>query len=187
LLFTILFCAGRHVIGAGKIIKFINLKKRFMKKQSLFKRALYVSLLLGVVLIMSCNKDDDNPDNRPYTVTGDANGAQMVPAVSGTGTGTFNGTYDPASGTLTYTSNWNGLTGAPTSGGFYNGASGSAGTAAGSPWTIPANSTGTGTYSGTMQLTGEQASQMLGGNWYYSYGTGTNPGGEVRGQMSATR
>jgi hypothetical protein len=146
------------------------------------------TIAISSFMLASCDKDDDNQvDNRPYTISGNASGSQMVPSVAGTGTGTITGSYDPATNQLTYTSNWNGLTGAPTSGGFYNGASGAAGTAIGDPWTFDAGATGTGSNTGTMTLTSEQASQLTGGNWYYSYGTSTNPGGEVRGQISATR
>jgi hypothetical protein len=110
-----------------------------------------------------------------------------VPAVSGTGTGTITGTYDPNTQLFTYTTNWNGLTGAPTSGGFYSGASGTTGTAVGTPWTFASGTTGTGTQSGTMTLTSAQAAQLTSGGWYYSYGTTAHPGGEVRGQITATQ
>jgi hypothetical protein len=140
--------------------------------------------------VMSCNDDDNGNDQanmQPYTISGDASGSQMVPAVSGTGTGTISGTYDPKTRQLNYTSNWNGLTGAPTSAGFYSGASGSAGTAVGTPWTIASGSTETGSLNGTMTLTEDQAKQFTNGGWYYSYGTSTNPTGEVRGQITATQ
>jgi hypothetical protein len=88
---------------------------------------------------------------------------------------------------MTYTSNWSGLTGAPTTGGFYTGASGITGVAVGTPWTFESNATGTGNTSGTMMLTSDQATQLLNGNWYYSYGTTTNPNGEIRGQITAAR
>ncbi|MGN6249717.1 MAG: CHRD domain-containing protein [Ginsengibacter sp.] len=143
-------------------------------------------VLFGMVALNSCKKKSTT-DNRPYTLKGDAAGSQVVPPVTGNGTGTFNGTYDPSTHTMTYTTNWTGLSGGATSGGFYTGASGSAGTAVGDPWTLPADSTGAGTYSGTMTLTDEQASQLTSGNWYYSYGTVANPGGEIRGQITATR
>jgi hypothetical protein len=151
--------------------------------------AICLSFVVFTGVFSSCDDDDNNStsNNSPYTISGNASGSQVVPAVSGSGTGTISGTYDPASRKLTYTSNWNGLTGAPSSGGFYSGASGASGTAMGTPWTIASGSTGTGSTSGTTTLTSEQASDFLGGNWYYSYGTSTNPNGEVRGQISATR
>jgi hypothetical protein len=147
-----------------------------------------VMVLLSFCLMTACD-DDDDPKSTPrtYTLSGDANGSQMVPSVTGTGTGTFTGTYNPETRVMNYTTNWNGLTGAPTSGGFYGGAAGSNGSAIGSPWTIPAGSTGTGTMSGTMTLTADQATQLTGGNMYYTMGTDANPGGEMRGQITATQ
>lgn len=154
-----------------------------------FRPLLFASMLMGLFLVSSCDKDDDDDmvDNRPYTISGNASGAQMVPAVTGTGTGTITGSYNPEDRTLTYTSNWTGLTGMPTSGGFYTGASGTSGTAVGSAWTLPTDATVTGSYNGTMTLTQEEANQLLSGNWYYSYGTTANSTGEVRGQITATR
>jgi hypothetical protein len=146
-----------------------------------------VAFIFVALLSAGCKKDSATPTNASYNISGNANGSQVVPAVSGSGTGTITGTYNPNTRLLTYTSNWNGLTGAPTSGGFYTGASGSSGTAMGTPWTIASGSTGTGTTTGTMTLTEAQASSLMNGNVYYSYGTTANPGGEVRGQVTASR
>jgi hypothetical protein len=146
--------------------------------------------VLSSLTLNSCDKDDDdnnNNNNRAYTISGNASGSQMVPSVAGSGTGTISGTYDPNTRMFNYTTNWSGLTGAPTSGGFYSGNSGVAGTAVGTPWTFASGTTATGTQSGSMTLTQDQANQMLGGGWYYSLGTATNTNGEVRGQISATR
>lgn len=143
--------------------------------------------VMSVAVFSSCNKDDDNPDNnRTYSISGNASGNQMVPAVTGTGTGSISGTYDPNTMVLNYTTNWNGLTGAPTSGAFYSGASGVNGTMVGSNWAMGTGLTPTGSYSGQMTLTADQASQLTSGNWYYTMGTATNTTGEVRGQITAT-
>ncbi len=146
------------------------------------------TLLLGLGVFSSCdNDDDDDLDNRPYTVTGNATSAQMVPAGTATGTGTFTGTYNPANRQMTYTTGWTGLTGAPTGGGFYIGASGVSGTAFGDPWAFDGSATGTGTRTGTITLTEAQWSQLSSGSMYYSYNTGANTSGEIRGQLTATR
>lgn len=137
------------------------------------------------ITIAGCSKDDDNRVS--YTISGNANGAQMVPSVSGNGTATMTGTYDPNTRIMTYTTNWVGMSGAPTSGGFFTGASGAVGTAITPGWTIGTDWTGTGTASGSVVLTADQASQLTSGNMYYSIGTATNAGGEVRGQLTATR
>ena len=145
-------------------------------------------VFVSAFVFTACDKDDDvDNNNGNYTISSNASGSQMVPAVSGNGTGSMTGSYDPNTRMLTYTTNWSNLSGAPTSGGFYNGASGTAGTAVGSPWTMGSGLTANGTYSGSMTLTEDQASQLTGGNWYYSLGTAANSGGEIRGQLSATR
>lgn len=158
-----------------------------LKKFSVSFVALFISVFLISAVISGCKKDKNNTNNTPYTLSGNASGSQVVPSVTGNGAGTFTGTYDPATNKMNYTVNWNNLTGAPTSGGFYNGASGAAGTAMGDPWTMGADWTGTGTYSGNMTLTQDQANQLINGNTYWTMGTAANTGGEIRGQISATR
>jgi hypothetical protein len=167
-----------------KSLKFVNMKTR---KGFLNVVVASAMLLTCAGALTSCDKDDDDNTQRSYNVTGNGNGSQVVPSVSGTSTGTFTGTYNPNTMMFSYTSNYNGLTGAPTSGGFYSGASGTTGTAMGTPWTFAAGSTGTGSYTGSMTLTQAQADQLLAGNWYYSYGTTAHTGGEVRGQLTAVQ
>lgn len=145
------------------------------------------AVVMGAMLLVSCKKDK-NENNNPssYTVSGNASGSQMVPSVSGNGTATINGTYDPNTRVLTYTTNWTGLSGAPTSGGFYSGASGTNGTLVGSNWTLGSGLSSAGTFSGQTTLTADQATQLTSGNWYYTLGTASNANGEVRGQITAT-
>lgn len=157
-------------------------------KVSKFRNFMMVaSVALLSVFAVSCDKDndDDNFNNRVYTVSGNAAGNQVVPAAVGAGNGTMSGTYNAANNTLTYNSTWNGLSGAPTTGNFYRGTAGMNGTAAGTDWTFPGGTTATGTRSGTMTLTDAQEADFISGQWYYSFGTTVNPNGEVRGQMTA--
>jgi hypothetical protein len=145
--------------------------------------------LMSVFALTSCDKNDnkDNTNNTPYTVSGNASGSQMVPTVSGNGTAAINGTYNPANMTLTYTTSWSNLSGAPTSAGFYSGATGTNGTAMGSNWSLGTGLTGTGTFTSSMVLTQDQANQLTSGGWYYTLGTANHSGGEVRGQIAASR
>lgn len=160
------------------------MKTSFVKQWMLIASVALVSL----AGFSSCdNDDDDDFDNRTYTISGTANGAQVVPSVSGTAAGTITGTYDPSTRMLSYTSTWTGLSGAPSSAGFYSGATGVNGTAVGSTWTLGSGTTGTGTFTGTTTLSSEEAAQLLAGNMYYSYSTATNGTGEIRGQITATR
>jgi hypothetical protein len=149
----------------------------------------FCCVAIATSTLVACDKDDDDDDNNQagiYTLSGNASGAQMVPSVTGNGTGTITGTYNSNTRALNYTSNWNGLSGAPTSGGFYGGATGVNGSAIGSPWNLGTNPLATGNVSGNMTLTDAQATDLMNGNWYYSMGTGTNTNGEIRGQMTAT-
>jgi hypothetical protein len=165
-----------------------HIKNKTMETGKL-RRMMAIGAIVACFALASCDKNDDdnNNNNRSYTISGNASGSQMVPSVAGNGSGTISGTYDPNTRMLTYNSGWSGLTGAPTSAGFYTGATGVSGSAVGSPWTLGSNLTGTGTFSGSTTLTTEQADQLTSGNMYYSYGTAANSGGEVRGQITATR
>jgi hypothetical protein len=159
-----------------------------MKNRKLTKIGMLMFMIAGGLLVSQCKSSDSTPSNNaPFTISGTASGAQEVPAVSGTATGSIQGTYNPSTRTFSYTSSWTGLTGAPTSGGFYAGASGVNGVAVGTPFTFGVSPTGTGSTSGTMTLTTEQASQLTAGGWYYNYGTAAHSSGEIRGQITAMR
>lgn len=161
------------------------MKKAFSASKKFFLVASVA--VMSAAFLSSCDKKEDNPNNnKTYSISGNASGSQMVPSVSGNGSGTITGTYNPNTMVLSYTTNWNGLSGAPTSGGFYTGASGANGTLVGSSWNLGTGLTSTGSTSGQMTLTADQASQLTSGNWYYTLGTANNTNGEVRGQITAT-
>jgi hypothetical protein len=161
-----------------------------MKNMNLFKGKFFAVAMFAfasVLLLASCSKDNDPIENTTtYSISGNASGSQMVPAVQGNGTATISGTYNPGTRTLTYTTNWDNLTGGPTMGGFYTGAAGQAGTAVGTAWNLGTTPGVTGTATGTMVLTEAQQASLLNGGWYYTLGTATNVNGEVRGQITAT-
>lgn len=144
-----------------------------------------IFLIASISLFAACHKSHETTDNLPYTISGNADGNQVVPPVSDTGRATITGTYNPANRELQYTSNWMGLSGPPTSAGFYNGSAGASGTAVGAAWTLSTDATGTTT--GKITLTDAQAEELLKGNFYYTYGTELYPAGEVRGQITAVR
>jgi hypothetical protein len=161
-----------------------------MKKTSRLSGKLMAAAFaaLSVFAFSSCSKDLGETDDRgiTYTISGNASGSQMVPAVTGTGSANIAGTYNTSTNQLMYTSTWTGLTGGPNSAGFYMGATGQAGTMVGSAWTLGTNTTAAGTFSGNMTLTEAQEADLLAGRWYYTLGTTTNASGEVRGQIMAT-
>ena|ERR1043165_5610964 len=152
------------------------------------KSILFASTLaFGSIVFNGCNKDDDdNNTDKMYTISGTANGSQMSPSVTGTGTADITGTYSAKTNVLTYTSTWTGLTGAPTSAAFYSGTSGVNGAIVGSSWALGSGLTGTGTFSGTITLTDAEETQLLAGGLYYTYNTTAHASGEVRGQITAS-
>lgn len=159
--------------------KVFGVSKRFLLITS--------TIVLSALILSGCDKDDDdNNKTTTYTISGNANGNQMVPPVTGNGTATITGTYNADTRVLTYTTNWTGLSGAPTSAGFYSGASGANGTLVGSNWNLGTGLDSAGTFSGQTTLTNDEANQLINGGWYYSLGTATNANGEVRGQITAT-
>lgn len=157
----------------------------------LAKRFLFVpvTLLLGAFLFTACHKDSNDkntPANKTYTISGSANGSQVVPALTDSGSGSISGTYSSSTGQLITTTTWSNLTGAPTIGGYYTGAMGVNGTLIGSAWALGSGLSGTGSFADTTTLTADQATQLTSGNWYYLLGTAANPTGEIRGQITAT-
>jgi CHRD domain len=95
------------------------------------------------------------------------------------GTGTAEVTYDTASKTLTWTINFDGLTGPATMAHFHGPAA--PGANAGVVLMIGTNPTSPATGSAT--LTDAQAADLQAGRWYINIHTSANRGGEIRGQV----
>jgi hypothetical protein len=144
-----------------------------------------VSFVLSAT-VTSCDKDDDKPVSNKYTVSGNATGAQEVPAVASNGTGSITATYDADANTLTYTITWANLNDVVNNMHFHGPADPtiSAGVAINIPgWTAAK----AGTVSNTADLTETQEAQLLGGMWYYNIHTPFKSSGEIRGNLTAVR
>jgi hypothetical protein len=156
-----------------------------MTKGKTFSRLFLVASLLLTLGAVSCNKNnDDKKEEDKFTITGNANGAQEVPAVTTSGTGTITATYDAEHNTLEYTITWTGLSGTVNNMHFHGPADPtiSAGVQiAITGWpTTPA-----GTVSGTATLTEAQEADLLSGKWYYNIHTSFKSSGEIRGNLTA--
>lgn len=145
--------------------------------------------VFAAVVFTSCDKnnDDDNKTEDSYKISGTASGAneRPDPVISTTATGTLTGKYNTESKMLDYTITWTGLTAAASAMHFHGPASteeaaGVQVAIAGFPQEM------SGTVSGMATLTPEQETQLLGGKLYYNIHTANNPGGEIRGQVTAT-
>jgi CHRD domain len=109
-------------------------------------------------------------------------GAQQVPPVQTSATGTADLSYDPVTRVVTWNVTCSGLSGPPTMAHFHGpAAAGKNGpvviwlTEKGKPAATPIK--------GEATLTAEQAQQFNAGEWYINVHTQANPGGEVRGQV----
>jgi hypothetical protein len=127
-----------------------------------------------------------------FTISALLDGLQEVPAVVTPGTGTLTGTYDDATNLLTWSGSFSDLIGTTTDAHFHGPALPGVGagvqvhiTAGGGGDIFPIGVTA-GSFSGSATLSATQETQLLGGLWYINIHSTFRPGGEIRGQVSAT-
>ena len=143
--------------------------------------------LMAICFNPGCKKDDTPPVvDHDYTLSGNASSAQEVPTNTSTGTGSITGTYNDETNILNYSVTWTGLTGNVNAAHFHGPALPGVSANVIVPFTI-ANNASTGNLSGTATLTDAQETDFLAGKWYYNLHTTANPGGEIRGQVTAIK
>ena len=154
-------------------------------KTRLFSRGLLVALFASASLfLVSCDKDDDDNDDVMFDISGNATGAQEVPAVNTTATGTLVGTYNRNTNVLTYNISWVGLSGNVTVAHFHGPADN--GESASPLIDLVVSTNGlSGNITGSATLTDEVEDYLLDGKLYYNLHTVLNPNGEIRGQVNA--
>jgi hypothetical protein len=154
-----------------------------MKKRNLCSA--FTIIFLVTIILSGCKKDDNKAVEDKFTISGNANGATEVPAVTTNATGIITGKYDREHKTLDYTITWTGLSGTVTNMHFHGPADAtiSAGVQIGiTGW--PATTSGS--VSGTATLTDTQEADLLAGKWYYNIHTTFKGSGEIRGNITAT-
>lgn len=145
-------------------------------------------LLLSSFILSGCKKDKtDEPVNLIKKATIQLSGAQEVPAVSTTGTGTAEISYDPSMKMITYKITWQlGNASATTTNMHFHGSdTGSDTVSSGVALAITGFSTGSsGTLNGmSVALTDAQETQLLAGKWYVNIHSSTFGSGELRGNI----
>lgn len=162
-----------------EIIFKILLKITFMKK------SLLCSLLAISALTFSCKKDEVVVEaDKIYQVSASLSGANEVPAVISSATGTTTGTYNQTTKILSIRTTYTGLV--PTVAHIHTQA-------------VPTNATRTGgvtfdfgigaalaspiIYPVPTPLTAAQEANLLNGIMYVNIHTAANPGGEIRGNL----
>jgi CHRD domain len=109
-------------------------------------------------------------------------GAQSVPPVETSGTGTAELTYDPSTRVVTWNIPFSGLSSPTTMAHFH----GPAKQGANGPVVIWLSTQGkppASPITGQATLTPEQAQQFIAGEWYVNVHTQSHPAGEIRGQV----
>jgi CHRD domain len=145
---------------------------------------LAAALLAGSAFITSC--DDDEETNDMFTISGTANGANEVPPVTTSASGSVSGTYNRSTNLLTYNVAWTDLSGVATAAHFHGPAL--VGETAPPVIAITLTTPGiSGNVSGSATLTDAQESDLLEGKWYFNVHTAANPDGEIRTQVSTSR
>jgi CHRD domain len=146
---------------------------------------------LGLVLVVSLTACPTTPVTT--TFEGTLSGANEVPALTVTGTGTVTATLDIATSRITLTGNYSGLTGAPTVAHIHGPAAAGASALPICNLTPSDGATaGTGTVSSLgaatnpcsdYPWTAQNISDLNAGNMYVNIHTSANKGGEIRAQL----
>jgi hypothetical protein len=113
----------------------------------------------------------------------DLKGSTEVPPNTTAGTGSVTATFDPATKELTWSGTYSGLTGPATAAHFHGPAE--AGKNAGvAVWISDKGKPLDSPFKGSATLTDAQVSDLTAGLWYANIHTASNPGGELRGQIT---
>lgn len=109
-------------------------------------------------------------------------GAQCVPPVDTTGSGTAELTYDPATRVVTWNISYSGLS-SPSTMAHFHGPAMKGKNAPPVIWLSTQGSPPANPIKGTATLTPDQAKQFSAGEWYVNIHSQSHPAGEIRGQV----
>lgn len=158
-----------------------------MKKSILINCFPITLSMIMLIAFTGCKKDKEEPVSLIKKVTVQLSGAQEVPAVTSSGSGTAEISYDPTLKMITYKITWQlGNPSATTSNMHFHGSdNGSDAVSSGVAIGITGFATGSsGTLSGTtIALTDVQEAQLLAGKWYVNIHSSTVGSGELRGNI----
>jgi hypothetical protein len=119
----------------------------------------------------------------PVSFTVPLSGAQQVPPVQTSGSGTADLTFDPSTRVVTWSITYSGLSSAVTMAHFH----GPAAAGKNAPvviWLTKRGSPVTSPITGKATLSPAQAREFIAGDWYINMHTSDHPAGEIRGQVT---
>jgi hypothetical protein len=141
-----------------------------------FQRSLFpYAIILGVAWVGAAQAD-------PVSFQVLLSGAQCVPPVDTTGSGTADLTYDPATRIVAWKIPYSGLS-SPSTMAHFHGPAKQGQNAPPVIWLSTQGSPPANPMTGSATLTPEQAQQFSAGEWYVNVHTQSHPAGEIRGQV----
>ena len=136
-------------------------------------------LLAAAVSIAGCSWMPGMSDT--MSMKNALSGAQEVPPVTTSGSGSVDSTFDKSTNTLTWTVTYSGLSGPVTAGHIHGPAPAGANAGVVIPFTGDLSSP----IRGKATLTAAQVADLTAGRYYVNLHTAKHPGGEIRGQLTA--
>ena len=146
-----------------------------------YRTVMQSTLLAAAVTLSGCAWMSSMTGSDSVSTKNQLTGAQEVPPVTTSGTGTADTTFDKSTNVLTWTVTYSGLSGPLTAGHFHGPAAAGANAGVVVPFTGDLSSP----IRGKATLTAAQAADLTAGRWYVNLHTAKNPGGEIRGQVTA--
>ena len=146
-----------------------------------YRLAIRAALLAGVVGFAACSSMPGMSSSNMMTMKNALTGAQEVPAVQTSGSGSVDSSFDKSSKTLSWTVTYSGLSGPVTAGHIHGPAAPGANAGVVIPFTGDLSSP----IKGKATLTDAQVADLMAGRYYVNLHTAKNPGGEVRAQLTA--
>lgn len=138
-----------------------------------------LGLALCLFTVTSCDDDDDNDIMEDFS--GTFSGANEVPAVSTTATGTLSGTYNRNTKVLTLNMTYSGLSSAATMWHVHKGAVGVSGDPVEG---LDFGTLGASPFSWSDTLTTAQETDLMNDLYYVNIHTTDHPAGEIRAQLN---
>ena len=137
--------------------------------------------IAAAVAITGCGMMERQAQSSMVAFTTQLRASNEVPSNASQGTGSVDAVFNKDTNLLRWKANYAGLTGPATAAHFHGPANVGANAGVVVPWPGPIGSP----MEGSATLTAAQATDLMAGRWYANIHTAANPGGEVRGQMTA--
>ena len=146
-----------------------------------YRTVMQGTLVAAAMTLAGCGWWQSMTGSDSMSMKNSLTGAQEVPPVTTGGSGTVDSTFDKSTNVLTWTVTYAGLSGPVTAGHIHGPAAAGANAGVVIPFTGDLSSP----IKGKATLTPAQVADLTAGRYYVNLHTAKNPGGEIRGQLTA--